>query len=64
MNRLGMIIDLSGSHQDAMGHVLSISKAPVIFSQSAAYGLNQDAANVPDETLELLVCFSFKELYV
>lgn len=58
MNRLGMIIDLSGAHQNSMDAVLNITKAPVIFSQSAVYGLFNNDSNILDGTLELVVRIS------
>ncbi|XP_006812598.1 dipeptidase 1-like [Saccoglossus kowalevskii] len=51
MNRLGMIVDLSGTHPDTMRDVLEISEAPVIFSHSAAYEKCKHTRNVPDDVL-------------
>lgn len=55
MNRLGMVIDLSGASLVAINHVLNISKAPVIFSNSAVYSLFNNESNIRDDTLTLLV---------
>lgn len=55
MNRLGMIVDLTGSSPTAINHVLQISKAPVVFTHSAVYSLFRNESNVRDETLLLLV---------
>ncbi|NXC65043.1 DPEP1 Dipeptidase, partial [Aleadryas rufinucha] len=49
MNRLGMIVDLAHVSVDTMKAVLNISKAPVIFSHSSAYGICQHRRNVPDD---------------
>ncbi|KAK6529838.1 hypothetical protein TWF281_008996 [Arthrobotrys megalospora] len=53
-NRLGMIIDLSHVSPATMRDVLSISKAPIIFSHSSAYELTPHPRNVPDDVLQLV----------
>ncbi|NXT66355.1 DPEP1 Dipeptidase, partial [Chaetops frenatus] len=70
MNRLGMIVDLAHVSVDTMKVVLNISKAPVIFSLSSAYGICRHRRNVPDEVLKLvastgsLVMVNFYNAYV
>ncbi|MDI3409163.1 dipeptidase [Streptomyces cavernicola] len=54
MNRLGVLADLSGSSAATVKHVLTVSKAPVIFSRSAAHALTPHPDNVPDELLAAL----------
>lgn len=51
MNRLGMIVDLSHVSPQTMRDVLSIARAPIIFSHSGAYSVNQHLRNVPDDVL-------------
>ncbi|KAL4783358.1 hypothetical protein BJX76DRAFT_348667 [Aspergillus varians] len=48
------IIDLSHTSEVAQKDVLEISKAPVIFSHSACFGLVPHPRNATDETLQLL----------
>ncbi|XP_016156538.1 PREDICTED: dipeptidase 1 [Ficedula albicollis] len=55
MNRLGMIVDLAHVSVDTMKAVLNISKAPIIFSHSSAYGICPHRRNVPDDVLRLVV---------
>lgn len=54
MNRLGMLIDLSHVTPQAMRKAISESRAPVIFSHSAAFALCDNDRNVPTDVLELL----------
>ncbi|MEY9488194.1 microsomal dipeptidase-like Zn-dependent dipeptidase [Streptomyces calvus] len=51
MNRLGMIADLSHASTPTIGRVLTVSKAPVLFSRSAARALRPHPANLPDDLL-------------
>lgn len=51
MNRLGMLVDISHVSPGTMGSVLNVSRAPVIFSHSAARALVDVPRNVPDSIL-------------
>ncbi|XP_004626077.1 dipeptidase 3 [Octodon degus] len=54
MNRLGMMIDLSYASDNLAVQTLRLSRAPVIFSHSAARGVCYSYLNVPDKILQLL----------
>uniref|UniRef100_A0A2K5EGN3 Dipeptidase 3 n=1 Tax=Aotus nancymaae TaxID=37293 RepID=A0A2K5EGN3_AOTNA len=54
LNRLGMMIDLSYASDTLMRRVLEVSRAPVIFSHSAARAVCDHLLNVPDDILRLL----------
>ncbi|MFH9043188.1 dipeptidase [Streptomyces sp. NPDC017966] len=51
MNRVGMIADLSYASAPTIRRVLTLSRAPVLFSRSAARALRPHPANLPDELL-------------
>ncbi|RDG38656.1 dipeptidase [Streptomyces corynorhini] len=54
MNRLGVVVDLSGTREEAMRGAFTVAKAPVLFSHSAARALTDHPANVSDAGLALL----------
>ncbi|KAM5295722.1 dipeptidase 3 [Glossophaga mutica] len=54
MNRLGMMVDLSHASDSLVQQVLKVSRAPVIFSHSAARAVCDNLLNVPDDILQLL----------
>src|SRR5690349_17319091 len=51
MNRLGVLPDLSHVSDDAVRHVLDVSKAPPLASHSSARALCDHPRNLPDELI-------------
>ncbi|KAF7996612.1 hypothetical protein HCN44_002258 [Aphidius gifuensis] len=54
LNRLGMLVDLSHVSVNTMRDTLAITKAPVIYSHSAARALCNSSSNVSDDILRNL----------
>ncbi|MGW3031527.1 dipeptidase [Streptomyces sp. NPDC001178] len=54
MNRLGVLADLSGASSDTVRRTLSVSRAPVLFTRSAAATLRPHPANLSDDLLTRL----------
>jgi len=54
MNRLGMVIDVSHSHDDTFWDVLRLSKTPVVASHSCCRALAPHHRNLSDEMLKAL----------
>ncbi len=52
MNRLGLIIDLSHSHDETFQDVLRVTKAPVIASHSCCRAISDHHRNLSDEMLK------------
>lgn len=51
MNRLGVLADLSGTSDATIARALAASRAPVLFTRSAARALRPHPANLPDDVL-------------
>ncbi|MET7484364.1 dipeptidase [Streptomyces sp. NPDC005538] len=51
MNRLGVLADLSGASEETIRRALAASKAPVLFTRSAARTLRPHPANLSDALL-------------
>ncbi|MFJ9040547.1 membrane dipeptidase [Streptomyces sp. NPDC102406] len=54
MNRLGMLVDLTGAAPATAHRVLDMSKAPVVLTHSGARALNSHPDNAPDDLLTAL----------
>ncbi|KAI1874352.1 uncharacterized protein JN550_002931 [Neoarthrinium moseri] len=54
MNRLGMIVDISHVSEDCARQVLSMTRAPVMFSHSNAKSVFECPRNVPDDVLDMV----------
>ena len=53
-NRLGMIVDMSHAHDDALAQAIELSTTPIILSHSGAAFLHKHPRNVPDDLLKKL----------
>lgn len=53
-NALGMVVDLSHAHDDALEQAMALSKTPIILSHSGASQLYTHPRNVPDRLLKQL----------
>ena len=52
MNRLGMLVDLSHTSDKTALHAIDVTKAPVMWSHSAARHFNNMSRNLPDNILD------------
>ena len=53
-NALGMIVDMSHAHDEALAQAIELSQTPIILSHSGAAHLYQHPRNVPDDLLTKL----------
>lgn len=53
-NELGMIVDMSHAHDEALAQAIELSKTPIILSHSGAAHLYEHPRNVPDYLLKKL----------
>ncbi|MDB2431093.1 dipeptidase [Alphaproteobacteria bacterium] len=53
-NALGMIVDLSHAHDEALAQAIALSTTPIILSHSGAAHLYKHPRNVPDDLLKKL----------
>jgi len=54
MNRLGMVIDVSHSHDETFWDVIKITKAPIVASHSCCRALSTHHRNMTDKMLQAL----------
>ncbi|MZD06488.1 membrane dipeptidase [Streptomyces sp. SID5785] len=54
LNRLGMLIDLTGASPATARDTFAVSRAPAILTRSGAHALNSHPDNAPDELLAAL----------
>ncbi|MFI6088989.1 dipeptidase [Streptomyces sp. NPDC051218] len=54
LNRLGVLAELSGASEATARRVLTVSRAPVLFTRSGARALRDAPANLPDDLLTAL----------
>ena len=56
-NELGMIVDMSHAHDEALAQAIELSETPIILSHSGAAHLYKHPRNVPDNLLKKLATF-------
>ncbi|MGW7079692.1 dipeptidase [Streptomyces sp. NPDC054866] len=54
LNRLGVLAELSGASEATAHRVLTVSRAPAVFTRSGARALRDAPANLPDDLLTAL----------
>jgi membrane dipeptidase len=54
MNRLGMIVDISHTHDDTFWDVMETTTKPVIASHSCVYAINPHYRNIKDDMLKAM----------
>jgi membrane dipeptidase len=54
LNRLGVMVDLAHTSDQAMRDAIQISKAPVVWTHAGARAVLDHPRNVPDEVLKLI----------
>ena len=53
-NELGMIVDMSHAHDEALAQAISLSRTPIVLSHSGVARLYKHPRNVPDDLLKKL----------